>query len=98
MTSLEDADELTLMTAWLKRVRAQADLELTRLGRVEVRHVCLYAKQQLEEIRTQVLRDDCNSGHVILELREIIAKLESLIGYLQTGRGGFSALGDRNTA
>jgi hypothetical protein len=98
MTTLEDASEIDLMTAWLKKRRAVADLSLTRLGRTEVRHVCLYASQQLSGLRTTVLDDGCNSGHVILELRDVITDLESLVAYLETGKGGFSALKDKNTS
>ncbi len=98
MKVLEEATEVDLMSAWLKKVKAHSDLQMTRLGRTEVRHVCLYASQGLSELRTTVLRDGCNSGHVILALRETIASLESLIGYLEGSRGAFSAMGNRNTS
>jgi hypothetical protein len=98
MSTLEEASEIDLMTAWLKKVKVRDDLQLTRLGRTEVRHVCLYKSQQLSGLRTMVLEDGCNSGHVVLELREVIAGLESLIGYLEGTKGAFSAMGDRNTA
>lgn len=91
-----EADETTLMVQWLKRVRTRGDKLLTRSGRTEVRHVLLYASQQLSQIRTEMLRDEMTSRHTVLELREVITSLEGLIAYLETGRGGFSALGDRN--
>ena len=54
MVSLEEATELDLMTAWLKKIQARSQMQLTRSGRVEVRHVCLYASQQLSGLRTLV--------------------------------------------
>jgi hypothetical protein len=93
---LSKADETTLMIEWLKRVRTRRAQMLTRSGRTEVRHVLLYASQQLSELRTSMLRDEMTSSHTVLELHEVITSLEGLIAYLETGRGGFSALGDRN--
>ena len=93
MTTLEDATEIELMTAWLSR--RTGDKQLTRLGRVETRHVCLYASQQLSQLRTEMLRPEMTSRHTILELRDIIADLEGLIGYLEGAKGAFSALRDR---
>jgi hypothetical protein len=94
--NLEDYSEIELMTAWLKKVDANNKMQMTRLGRTEVRHVCLYAGQSLSELRTLVLNDSCNSGHVILELKGVITDLEGLVGYLKGEKGSFSALVDRN--
>jgi hypothetical protein len=85
-----------LLFAWLKRKRAAGDRELTRTGRVETRHVLLYAKQELEELRTAMLRDDMTSRLTVALLRGIIGDLEGLAAYLETGKGGFSALVDRS--
>jgi hypothetical protein len=92
MVSLEEATELDLMTAWLKKIQARSQMQLTRSGRVEVRHVCLYASQQLSGLRTLVLEDGVNSGHVILELKDVITDLQALASYLEGTRGAFSGL------
>jgi hypothetical protein len=93
---MPEQSEADLLTKWLKIVRTRGDANLTRSGRTEVRHVCLYAYQQLESLRTQMTRDDMTSRHAVLELREVITNLEGLLAYIETGKGGFSALGDRN--
>jgi hypothetical protein len=85
--------DIDLLTVWLRRRREAGDRQLTRSAAVEVRHVCLYAKQQLEQLRTEVLHPGVMPGHVVIELRGVIADLESLTAYIETGKGGgFSAL------
>jgi hypothetical protein len=90
---LSDTD---IIITYLKRKREQGDKLLTRSGRTEVRHVCHYAAGSLQDLRTAMLRDEMTSALAVVELREVIADLEGLIAYLETGKGGFSALGDRN--
>lgn len=92
----EEATEIDLMTVWLKMRRDRGDKLLTRSAEAETRHVCLYAKQQLERLRTEVTRPDIMPGHVIIEIKDVIADLESLAAYLESGKGGgFSALKEK---
>jgi hypothetical protein len=91
-----EPSELELLTAWLAARRARGDARMTRSAATEVRHVCLYAAQQLQELRTSVLRPEMEPRFILAELHRIIADLHGLAAYVETGRGGTSHLGDRN--
>lgn len=92
----EEATELDLITLWMKRRREAGEKALTRGTATEVRHVCYYAAHRLLELREEVVKPGYRSGYVIEQVKEQIADLESLVKYVETGRGGASALGDRN--
>jgi hypothetical protein len=93
---LGDATEHDLLIALGDYWGRQEARHLTRSDSTEVRHVCLYAGQQLSELRTHVLRDDPDWRHVLLELAQVTASLQQLQRYVQTGQGGTSHLGDRS--
>jgi hypothetical protein len=74
---------------------ASPGTHLTRSAAVEVRHVCLYVRQALEELRTHAGGAEPDMRHVLLELTEQRAALAQLQAYIETGRGGTSSLGAR---
>lgn len=96
MADLSGVSDTDLVLEWMKRRREAGEKLLGRSMEAEVRHVCLYASQQLSELRTIVLKPNIRASHIVVGVRDIIGDLEALVKYLETGRGGTSALGDRN--
>lgn len=93
---LGEASEHDLLIALGDLWAKQEARHLTRSAQTEVRHSCHYMACRLNDLRNAVVRPEYQPVHVLLELAEIIAALQQLSRYVMTGKGGTSALHDRN--
>jgi hypothetical protein len=78
----------------------QSELKaMTRDSWTETHHQLLYAIGHLTDLKVhlEARREETDFRYVVLEAEEIRVMLAATIKYVLAGRGGTSALGDRNT-
>jgi hypothetical protein len=97
--TVADASEHDLLIELGNRWGATERRHMTRSAWVEAHHQMLYAIGRLSDLKTHLeARDyaDIDWRHVFLETLEVQAMMAALAEYVRTGKGGTSALGDRN--
>jgi hypothetical protein len=85
---------MSLGDVWLQReVRS-----MTRSSFVEAHHQLLYAIGKLNDLRVhlEAHAEETDFRHVALEAQEVSNMMGALVIYVTTGKGGMSALGDKN--